>query len=104
MTCLHITTKPTKANLDPNGGNKQFSALNRGELQVKTCLVLWFPSSCRASARYPAACFKDKPQNVGDQLQRYEKLDVTLHLVCNVRDLASLRENVSVLSHHSKQG
>jgi len=28
-------------------------------------------------------CAKDKPQNVGDQLRRYEKLDVTLHLVCN---------------------
>jgi len=33
MTCLHITTKPTKANLDPNGGNRQFSTLNHGELQ-----------------------------------------------------------------------
>ena len=29
-------------------------------------------------------CAKDKPQNVGDQLRRYEKLDVALHLVCNV--------------------
>ena len=27
---------------------------------------------------------KDKPQNVGDQLRRYENLDVALHLVCNV--------------------
>jgi len=35
MTCLHITTKPTKANLDPNGGNRQFSTLNHGELQTK---------------------------------------------------------------------
>jgi len=35
MTCLHTTTKPTKANLDPNGGNRQFSTLNHGELQLK---------------------------------------------------------------------
>jgi len=27
---------------------------------------------------------KDKLINVGDQLRRYEKIDVALHLVCNV--------------------
>jgi hypothetical protein len=35
MTCLHIATKPTKANPDPNGVIKYFSALNHGELQSR---------------------------------------------------------------------
>jgi len=38
MTCLHTTTKPTKANLDLNGVNKQFSTLNRGELQFSEAM------------------------------------------------------------------
>ncbi len=39
---------------------------------------------------------KDKPQNVGDKLRRYEKLDVTLHLACNVTLTATTFYNCSM--------